>query len=176
MRIRMRIRMRMRMRIRRGRGARFRGKWGFPSPFCSSVGRRRGGQANCGLGIGRLGEWGEGDASEVDLAAFGLETDGPGNDVHPLDLVDELAVEPDAIGAALGEDLDAVPFAGGEFGVGGFLDAVDVAGDFVVGDVEVAGLVGVEAHAVEGEDVAGIAVHELDFGTAGQGAGGAMDT
>jgi hypothetical protein len=112
----------------------------------------------------------DGNAAEMDFTAFGLESDGAWGDVDAVDFIDLAAVEVDEVGIAAGFDLEVVPIAGGALGVFEFLDAVDVACELMFGDMEGAGLAGGDAETLESEDIAGVAVHELDLDGAGEGA------
>lgn len=103
------------------------------------------------------------DVAEMDFRAFGLQSDGAGDDVEAGCLVDELAIDLEFQISAGNFDFIAIPLARGFFGGFDFFDAFEIAEVFVVFDLLNSICGAIDAGTVEAPDVAGVLMLELCF-------------
>lgn len=117
---------------------------------------------------------GERRAPELNFATLGLQAKGPGHKLHPMRLIDLLAIHPDRVVGTADEDFHMIPFTAGPLGVRQFRDPADIARHRVIHYFKIPRLSAGHLHALQSQHIARVAMHELDLGAARQRLGGPL--
>ncbi len=115
------------------------------------------------------------DLAEVNLAAFGLNTDRPGKHIAIDRFVDFGAVHRNGQIRAVQDNVEPIPFAHRFFVAADFLDPLDMPRKRTAFDVDFPGGIAVHGHAMETVEVAGAAALELGFDAARERFGFTVD-